>query len=75
MNSNTVLFTLDCIHSRIFAFEQAKGINVILALLISVYVLWNERINELSKHNYHIYFFVFLSLYRYDEGLSFLAFV
>jgi hypothetical protein len=75
MNSNTVLFRLDCIHSRIFAFEQAEGINVILTLLIFIYVLWNERINELSEHDYHIFFFAFLSLYQYDEGLSFLTFV
>jgi hypothetical protein len=75
MNSNTIQFALNCIHSRIFAFEQVKGINVILASLIFIYVLWNERINELSKHDYHICFFAFLSLYRYDEGLSFLAFI
>jgi hypothetical protein len=73
MNSNTVLFTLIGNHSRVFTFEQAEGINLILILLIFIYVLWNANINELMKYSYCLYPFAFL--FTNDEGMSFLTFV
>jgi hypothetical protein len=63
MNSNTELFTLICNHSRVFTFEKAEGINVILILLMFIYVLWNANLNELMKCSYFLYPFTFLFIY------------
>jgi hypothetical protein len=64
MNSIPVPFTLDCILlSRILAFEQAEGINVILTLLIFIYILWNAKINKLLRYDYHIHSFAFPFIY------------
>jgi hypothetical protein len=60
MNSSTVLFTLDCNHSRIHTFEQAEGINVILILLIFMYVLQNTNMNESLNNICHLRVFLFI---------------
>jgi hypothetical protein len=55
MNSSTILWRVGLyLLSRIIAFEQAKGINVVLTLLIFIYALWNVRINKSLRYDYHI---------------------
>jgi hypothetical protein len=64
MNSNTVLFMLNCNHPRISTFEQAECINVIQILLILIHTLWNANMNELMSYIHYIYPYVFLFIYN-----------
>jgi hypothetical protein len=64
MNSSTILFTLNCIHSHVSTFEQAEGINVIQILLILMHVLRNANMNNLMNYIHDFYLFVFLFIYK-----------
>jgi hypothetical protein len=64
MNSSTVLFTLDCNHSHINAFEQAEGIDVIQILLILMHILQNANMNESMSYTRYFHLFVFSFIYK-----------
>jgi hypothetical protein len=64
MNSNTVLFILDCNHPRVSTFEQAEGINIIHIMLILIHTLWNANMNESMSYIHYIYPYVFLFIYN-----------
>jgi uncharacterized protein YhhL (DUF1145 family) len=59
MNNSTVLYTLNCIHPHVNAFEQAEGINVIYNLLILMHALQNANMNGSIGYTCHFYLFVF----------------
>jgi hypothetical protein len=53
---------LDCNHSRVSTFEQAKGINVITTLLMFMCILCKMNANE--RMNYIQYRYVFLFIHE-----------
>jgi hypothetical protein len=85
MNSNTVLDTLTCNHSRVtpaFTFCQAEGTNVIQILLMIAYAYTiNKYMNSLMIRNDYsyslcvLYVFVYILVYQNDEGMPFVTFV
>jgi hypothetical protein len=64
MNSNTILFTLDCNHSHVNTFEQDEGINVMQILLILIHTLWNANMNESMSYVRYFHLYVFLFIYK-----------
>jgi hypothetical protein len=64
MNSNTVLFMMDCNLFHINTFEQAECINVIQILLTLMYISWDVNMNGSMSYIHYIYPYVFLFIYN-----------
>jgi hypothetical protein len=85
MNNNTVLFRLTCNHSRVipaFYLPPSRRYNAIQILLMIVYdykinKCMNSRVIQ-NDYSYSLcvqYVFVYISVYRNDEGMPFVTFV